>query len=126
MTQAIKTWFKKGDYVWVINRTYGGTFIVEGKAAVLKVLGEDRALVCFDNGDKVERFIEKEAQANPEEYVAMLNRCESKYSDTVAMHMIQKILDGTDWKVDMLDDIAGIVRDTGREVRDVLEEDDDA
>ncbi|TAN03085.1 MAG: hypothetical protein EPN36_13885 [Rhodanobacteraceae bacterium] len=39
-------------------------------------------------------------------------------SDESAMDEITKLMSGTDWSPDTLDEIAGIVRETGREITD--------
>lgn len=41
---------------------------------------------------------------------------------TTAINAIQGIMDGHEWDAETLDTIADIVRATGREIRDVLED----
>lgn len=67
--------FKVGDEVVVINTTFGGQKVIEGKATVLKVGDEvdSQYLVRFKNGDKVWRWIDPAAQADPQQYVDQLN-----------------------------------------------------
>jgi len=63
------------EYVNVINSTMGGTFIIEGRARVLKTIDEDTKLVDFEDGyGPVERFVDPLAQdGDVAAYVARLN-----------------------------------------------------
>jgi len=68
---------KKGQHVAIINCTVGGTFFVEGFATIVgepKPIDEQQR-VRFDTGYRqvVERFVDIEAQADPHEYVSLLN-----------------------------------------------------
>lgn len=49
---------KKGDIATIKNTTLGGRVITEGRAKILAAAnGDDRYLVEFSNGDRVERFV---------------------------------------------------------------------
>ena len=61
-----QSWAKKGDLYIIRNATLSGKPFTEGAARLIKrtPLGsmdpdEDRWLVEFDNGDRVERFINR-------------------------------------------------------------------
>lgn len=69
--------FKPGQQVWIINRTLGGQYLVEGSARVMRRLGNDRYRVRFPDGDLVERFVDPKAQADPYAYVRTLNNNEA-------------------------------------------------
>lgn len=69
--------FKPGQQVWIINRTLGGRFLVEGRARVMRHLGNDRYLVRFPDGYLVERFVDPNAQADPYDYVRTRNNNEA-------------------------------------------------
>jgi hypothetical protein len=69
--------FKPGQQVWIINCTLGGRFLVEGRARVMRHLGDDRYLVRFLDGDLVERFVDANAQVDPYAYVRKLNNNEA-------------------------------------------------
>lgn len=68
--------FKKGDKVAIINSTLGGRYLVETKKATIIRIIEDGARpyarVRIGMGC-VDRFIDTDAQADPEAYVAALN-----------------------------------------------------
>jgi hypothetical protein len=68
---------KPGQQVWIINCTLGGRDLVEGRARVVRHLGDDRYLVRFPDGDQVERFVDPKAQADPYAYVRTLNNNEA-------------------------------------------------
>lgn len=73
--------FKRGDKVWVINRTWGGKFIVEGQAVILKTrkgVDEQYQVRFIRNGEpslgeEYDRFIDPNAQRHPELYVNAMN-----------------------------------------------------
>jgi hypothetical protein len=65
--------FKPRQRVWIINCTLGGRFLVEGRARIVRHLGDCRYLVRFPDGDLVERFVDPKAQADPYAYVRTLN-----------------------------------------------------
>jgi hypothetical protein len=67
------TRFKSRQRVWIINCTLGGRFLVEGRARIVRRLGNDRYLVRFPDGDLVERVVDPKAQADPYAYVRTLN-----------------------------------------------------
>jgi len=67
------TLFKPRQRVCIINCTLGGRFLVEGRARIVRPLGDDRYLVRFPDGDLVERFVDPKAQADPYAYVRTLN-----------------------------------------------------
>jgi hypothetical protein len=71
------TLFKPRQRVWIINCTLGGRFLVEGRARVVRRLGDDRYLLRFPDGDLVERSVNPEAQANPYASVRILNNNEA-------------------------------------------------
>lgn len=64
---------KNGDRVAIINKSLGG-FVLEGFATVVRPENFDRWLVRFeDDGSTASRFIDLEAQGDPEQYVQRLN-----------------------------------------------------
>lgn len=68
--------YKKGDSVIVINQTLSGRFIVEGRAKVLRTLRDidEMYLVSFwGAGEQVQRFIDPQAQKDPDAFVRQLN-----------------------------------------------------
>lgn len=71
-------------YVNVINVTMGGTFFLEGRARVVKVLDEERSLVDFEEGSgPVERAIDPCAQGEDvAHYIADLNASTPSREDT--------------------------------------------
>ena len=75
---AKRTW-SNNDRVFVINQTMGGTFVLEGKATVIrKTRGRDGPIydVWFhsDLGEpEVPRFIDWRAQKDPARFVDDLN-----------------------------------------------------
>jgi hypothetical protein len=71
------TRFKPRQRVWIINCTLGGRFLVEGRARIVRRLGEDRYLVRFPDGELVERFVDPKAQADPHAFVRTLNNNEA-------------------------------------------------
>ena len=71
------TLFKPRQRVWIINCTLGGRFLVEGRARVVRHLGDDRYLVRFPDGDLVERCVDPKAQADPYASVRTRNNNEA-------------------------------------------------
>jgi hypothetical protein len=70
------TKFRKGQKVYIINSTMGGTFIVEGQATIVRRILDVDSQYLVDFGDgfgPVERFVDPLAQDNPAEFVAHLN-----------------------------------------------------
>ena len=67
---------KRGEQVWVIAAGFDGTLRVEGRATVV---GPATTGCCgyfrvrFEDGDVCDRFIDREAQADPEGYVRRVN-----------------------------------------------------
>lgn len=57
-------------------------------------------------------------------YVERCEVCLDQDEDFFALDHIQDQLDGVEWDADTLERIADIVRETGREVRDLSEEED--
>jgi hypothetical protein len=49
----------------VINCTLGGRFLVEGRARIVRRLGNDRYLVRFPDGDLVDRFVDPKRRPIP-------------------------------------------------------------
>ena len=72
--------FKVGDVVAVINSTLNGTFIVEGRATVEKLLPSNHMYdVSFGPYDGVvQRFVNPDWQDDPEGFVAGLNTARKK------------------------------------------------
>lgn len=77
--------FKKNDRVAVINQTWGGKYIVEGWAIILKPIEDmdEQYRVRFlrngkpQLGEEYDRFIDPDAQKHPERFVTRLNQiCE--------------------------------------------------
>ena len=65
---------RKGDVVHILNTRMNGEIEYEGRARVVKRLGEDHALVRFDaDGAECERFIDELAQDDPAAYARSLN-----------------------------------------------------
>jgi hypothetical protein len=67
------TSFEPGQRVWIINRTLGGRYLVEGRARVVRHLGDDCYVVRFPDGDLVERILDPQGQADPYAHVRTLN-----------------------------------------------------
>ena len=66
--------YKKNDEVWIINCTMSGKFIIEGKARVISNSHDQGYNVRFDGDDSnVVRFIDDNAQKDPEAWVKILN-----------------------------------------------------
>lgn len=68
--------FKIGDRVTVINSTPSGRFKIEGKAYIVKIIDREdsRFMVRFEGSTRrFERFVDPDAQDNPEAYLAALN-----------------------------------------------------
>lgn len=68
--------FKIGQSVVVLNATFSGQYICEGRATIIKPIGlitDMMYLVEFDNGDRVERFIDPNAQDETDAYLKKLN-----------------------------------------------------
>lgn len=68
--------FKKGQRVFIINCTAGGTFFIEGEAIVVKPPksdGEQAEVRFIKSGELYDRFIDPEAQADPFDFVSRLN-----------------------------------------------------
>lgn len=65
---------KPGGRVAIVGARHDGYLFVEGYAVVLR-RGEidDRWRVRFEDGDVVERYVDPEAQADPQGYVARIN-----------------------------------------------------
>jgi len=61
------------ETVVIINKTPSGRFIIEGRAKVIRHLDEDRYLVRFGDGSTVERYVDPQAQSDPEGYIERLN-----------------------------------------------------
>jgi len=71
----MKTKFKKGDKVVVINATSGGEYFVESRdATVVRQLSNftPRYKVLID-GEECDRFIDVMAQSDPDKFVFDLN-----------------------------------------------------
>ena len=78
--------FKKGDVVTIFQMDGRNGLIIEGKATVLKSLGPDNwpeeyYKVRFHGpggkpalGEEYDRFIDRDGQADPDQYVADFNR----------------------------------------------------
>ena len=68
--------FRKGEKVHIINSSMGGTFIIEGRATVLRPIKDvdEQYLVDFGDGfGPVERFVDPQAQADPAKFIERLN-----------------------------------------------------
>jgi hypothetical protein len=73
--------FKKGNIVTVYNQTWGGSFIIEGKATILRPIRgvDEQYLVRFMRhgkpslGEEYERFIDPLGQNEPQAYLTKLN-----------------------------------------------------
>ena len=62
------------EHVNVINCKMSGTYFVEGRAQVIKDMGDDIMLVDFGDNMPVERFVDPLAQGDDvAKYVARLN-----------------------------------------------------
>lgn len=73
--------FKKGDKVAIFGMTYGGQFIIEGRAIILRACKDidEQYHVQFlkdgkpSLGEKYDRFVDPSGQADPEGWVRKLN-----------------------------------------------------
>jgi len=75
---------KAGDIVAIFQMSHSKGLIIEGKATVLKPVGSahmEQYMVRFHGrngkpalGEEYERFIDREGQANPEQYVKDFNK----------------------------------------------------
>lgn len=75
--------FKRGDLVTIFNCTYGGKFIIEGAAKIVRPVKDvdEQYVVQFlseksglpNLGEKYERFVDPAGQADPYAYVKQLN-----------------------------------------------------
>jgi hypothetical protein len=67
--------YRKGDKVYIINRSMQGPYYFEGRATVIRLVGVGgRYLVDFGNGTPVQRIIHDEAQENLGHEIDRLNR----------------------------------------------------
>lgn len=70
--------FKIGDKVTILNRKMNGKFFVEGKGTIQKVLDSqsNRCHIMFEDepGILYPRFVDPEAQEDPEKYVQEANK----------------------------------------------------
>ena len=73
----------KGDVVTVFGCTFGGKFVIEGRATVLKRIPDidEQYKIRFHGrdgepslGEEYERFIDPAGQTNPQAHLAALNR----------------------------------------------------
>lgn len=76
---------KVGDTVWIFNQSHGGTFVVEGQAKLLKPVMEDVHYwrVEFENGERVERFVDPTGQADPHAHADYLNTLVNNVASSV-------------------------------------------
>ncbi len=68
---------KRGDRVVILTTTIGGRFVIEGYARVIRQHPSPAQYyrVRFEaSGDVVDRFVDFEAQTDPEAYVQRMNR----------------------------------------------------
>lgn len=70
--------FTKGQKVAIINKTFGGQFVVEGHATITRILNDSpyafRCNVRFEGQrGTFARYIDPDAQANPQAYCDKLN-----------------------------------------------------
>lgn len=68
--------YQPGDIVTVFNRTYNGKFIIEGRAAIKKIVGgQDMYMVHFfrQDGPFMLRYVDPNGQTDAQAYVKILN-----------------------------------------------------
>lgn len=67
--------YKKGDSVVILNQKLNGRFIVEGTAKVIRTIADtdESYVVEFDDGSRVQRFVDPQAQADAKAFCEQLN-----------------------------------------------------
>ena len=70
---------KINDTVDIINKNFSGRFIYEGSATVVSEENRNGHYdVEFENGDRVTRYVDMEAQGRVEQYLEELNQLWAK------------------------------------------------